>query len=158
MKSNLWLHTAPSKNQTPHLRALSKCSSNSSSSGPCPPPSGADPVPNPQLPLPWHSSMPFPRALSLSHRAELSAAPPLPVRSCSHHEAPPQLLCSGRSKPRVLSSSSQFFTPRLFTISVVLLWMLSNSFKSFMYCGTQDEAIPEQSGTVPSLNSWQCRA
>jgi len=24
----------------------------------------------------------FPRALSLSHRAELSAAPPLPVRSC----------------------------------------------------------------------------
>jgi len=45
---------------------------------PCPPPSGAHPVPNPQLPLPWHSSMRFPPALLLSQRAELSAAPPLP--------------------------------------------------------------------------------
>ena len=42
--------------------------------------------------------MPFPRALSLSHRAELSAAPPLPVRSCSRHQASPQLLCSVLSK------------------------------------------------------------
>jgi len=66
---------------------------------PCPAPSGADPVLNAQLPLPWHSSMPFPRALSLSHRAELSAAPPLPVRSCSRHEASPHLLCSVLSKP-----------------------------------------------------------
>ena len=37
--------------------------------------SGAEPVPNPQLPLPWHSSMPFPRALSLSSGADLSVAP-----------------------------------------------------------------------------------
>jgi len=35
-------------------------------------------IQNPQLPLPWHSSMLFPQALSLSQRAELSAAPPLP--------------------------------------------------------------------------------
>ena len=34
-----------------------------------------------------------------SHRAELSAAPPLPVRSCSRHEASPQLLCSGLNDP-----------------------------------------------------------
>ena len=32
---------------------------------PCPPPSGAQPFPHPQLPSP-HSSMPFPQALSLS--------------------------------------------------------------------------------------------
>ena len=32
------------------------------------------------------------------HRAELSAAPPLPVRSCSRHEASPQLLCSALSE------------------------------------------------------------
>ena len=57
-----------------------------------PPPSGAAPVPNPQLPLPSHSSMPFPWALSLSHRAELSTAPLLPVRSWSCHQASPQLL------------------------------------------------------------------
>ena len=48
--------------------------------------------------------MPFPRALSLSHRAELSAAPPLPARSCSCHEASPQLLCSALSKPRDMCS------------------------------------------------------
>jgi len=29
---------------------------------------------DPQLPLPWHSSMPFPRSLSLPQRAELSTA------------------------------------------------------------------------------------
>jgi len=74
------------QNQTVCLRASSKNFLNSIIEGrahspgqpvPCPPPCGAAPVPNPQLPLPWHSSMPFPWALSLSHRAELSAAPPL---------------------------------------------------------------------------------
>ena len=54
-----------------------------------------EPVPNPQLPLPWHRSVPFSQALSLSQRAELSAAPSLPVRSCSRCEASPQQLCSG---------------------------------------------------------------
>ena len=48
---------------------------------PCPPPSGEELLPNTPLPLPWCSSLPFPRALSLSQRAELSAAPPHPVRS-----------------------------------------------------------------------------
>ena len=33
-------------------------------------------------PTQLHAIMPFPWALSLSQRAELSAAPPLPVRSC----------------------------------------------------------------------------
>ena len=60
------------------------------------------------------SSMPFPPALSLSHRAELSAAPPLPVRSCGHHEASPQLLCSGLSKHRDLSCFLYVFLSRPF--------------------------------------------
>jgi len=109
MESNSWLHTAPPKNQTLCLRTLPRHSLNSSTLGcahspghsvPCPPPSGADPVPHPQLPLPWHSSMPFPQAVSLSYRAELSAAPPLPVRSHSHHEASTQsaLLCDEQTR------------------------------------------------------------
>ena len=48
--------------------------------------------------------MPFTQALSLPQRAELSAAPLLPVRSCGLHEASPQLLCSGLSKPGDLSA------------------------------------------------------
>ena len=71
--------------------------------------------------------MPFPRALSLSHRAELSAAPPLPVRSCSRHEASPQLLCSVLSAPRDLSCSSHTLLSRTFTVFVTLLLMLSHS-------------------------------
>lgn len=73
---------------------------------PCPPPSGEEPFLNTQLPLPWQSSMPFPWALSLSQRAELSAAPPLPSRRFNCHEASPQLLCSGLNQPRNLSHSS----------------------------------------------------
>jgi len=125
------------------------CSLNSGTGGcahspgqpaPCPPPCGAAPVPNPQLPLPWHSSVPFPRALSLSHRAELSAAPPLPVRSCSRHQASPQLLCSALSTPRDLSSSSYVFPSRPFPTFVALLLTLSHSFMPFLYCGDQNNA------------------
>ena len=66
---------------------------------PCPPLSGADPFLNPQLP-PRHSSMPFPRALSLSQRAELSA-----VRSCSCRGAslqPPLLWAEQTRGPQLL--------------------------------------------------------
>jgi len=41
---NSWMHTGPHKIQTLCLRVLSKHSLNSSSSGPCPQPSGADPA------------------------------------------------------------------------------------------------------------------
>ena len=92
-ESNSWLHT---KNQTTRLRTLSKRSLNSSTQG-CAHRPVVQPLSlTPSCPSP-DSSMPFPRALSLSHRAELSAAPPLPVRSCSRHEAFPQLLCSALS-------------------------------------------------------------
>ena len=76
--------------------------------------------------------------LSLSQRAELSAAPLLPVRSCRRHEASPPLLCSALSTPRDLSCSSHTLLYRTFIIFVVLLWMLTNSFVSFLYCGTQN--------------------
>ena len=111
-----WLYTQPHKTQTLLcLRALSKCFLNSNSSVPCPLPSGAGSVPNPQLPLPRHSSMPFPRALSLSQRAELSS-----VRSCSRHQASPQLLCSGLNKPGDLSCSHAVFPSRSFIIFTAL--------------------------------------
>jgi len=74
IEANPWLHTGPPKIQTLHLRALSRCSFSSGPWGcahcpgqpvPCPPPSGADPVPHPQLRLPCHRPMPFPRALQV---------------------------------------------------------------------------------------------
>jgi len=125
----------------------------------CPPPFGADPFPHPQLPLSWHSSMLFSRALSLSQRAELSAAPPLPVRSCSCHEASPQLLCSGLNKTEGLSYSSRILPSEHFPIFVALLWMFSNSFTSF-YRGVQTcthwgEATP---GDLKHLLCADCMA
>ena len=73
----------------------------------------------PSCPSP-DSSMPFPRALSLSHRAELSAAPPLPVRSCSRHEAFPQLLCSALSTPGGFSCFSHVFPSIPFIVFIAL--------------------------------------
>ena len=51
----------------------------------------------------------FPRALLLSPSPESRAQRCLllPVRSCSCHEASPQLLCSGLNKPRHFSHSSR---------------------------------------------------
>jgi len=89
------------------------------------PPSGAAPVLNPKLPLPWHSSMPFPRALSLSQRAELSAAPPLPVRSCRCHEASPQFLRSVLNELRALSRASYVLQSRPFIIFIAIFWTLT---------------------------------
>ena len=88
------------KIQTLCLREFSKCFLNSSSMGlwPLPwracsrawPPSGEEPFPNPQgLAIPWHSSMLFPQALSLSQRAEFSAAPLLPLWGAAAIMRPP---------------------------------------------------------------------
>jgi len=72
-----------------------------------------------------HTSVPS-GPVAVTHRAELSAAPPLPVRSCSLHEASPQLLCSVLRKPRDLSCSSHVLLSRPFPTLAALLWMLSN--------------------------------
>ena len=93
---------------------------------PCAPPSGEEPFPDPQLLLPWHSSMPRPLLLSPESRGQHCL--PLPVRSCSRHEASPQLLCSGLNKPRDPSSSSCVSLSRPFTI----FWSCSNCFISFL--------------------------
>ena len=77
--------------------------------------------------------------------------PPLPVRSCSCHEASPQLLCSGPSTPKDLSCSSHTSPSRTFAFFLALLWTLSHSFMPFLYCSAQKctsarrEAAPEQS-------------
>ena len=67
IKSNFWLHAGPLKILTLRLGALCKCTMNSGTGAVhtvphwgrcpgqpvlCPLPSGAAPVPNPQLPLP----------------------------------------------------------------------------------------------------------
>jgi len=57
--------------------------------------------------------------------------PPLPVRSCSRHEASPQLLCSALRKPSHPSQTKPFL------IFVAVLWMLSNSFMS-LNCAAQN--------------------
>ena len=110
MKSNSRLHTGPPQIQTQHLRALAKHPLNSGSSGrahgpgypvPCPLPSGADPFPNtPSPPLIQLHAVPSGPVAVTQSRAQLT------VRSCSRHEASPQLSCSGLSKPRALSCSS----------------------------------------------------
>ena len=64
--------------------------------------------------------MQFPRAPSLSQRAELSAAPLLPVRSCSRDAASPQpaLLCAEHTQgPQLLLTHLAL---RSFTIFVAL--------------------------------------
>ena len=97
----------------------------------CPPPSGADPVPNPPL-TQLHTIPSGPVSIT----REQSSALPHPVRSCSRHEASPQLLCSGLSKPRGLSCSSHTLLYRPFTTFIALLWLLADSFISFLHCGT----------------------
>jgi len=165
---------APGSRQTTRkshlLKALSRHCQNSSTGSqahgpgqpsPCPPPSGADPSPDHQLSLPRHSSMRFPRAVSLSRRAKLSAAPPLPVRSCSRHEASPQLLYSGLNSPGDPCCSSHILPLMPLCTFVALLWTLSNSCMSFFYCGTQSSTQwfmwghPVQSSTLKALYDCQ---
>ena len=76
---------------------------------PCPPPSGAELFPNPQLPL-----------CSL-WRAR-----------CSLLWASSQLFCSGLNKSRALGQFSYTLLSRPFTIFVALLWMFSKSFIPFL--------------------------
>ena len=53
---------------------------------PFPLPSGADPFPDPQLSLPWHSSILFPQILSLSPQTRAQRCPSSPpwIKLCSY--------------------------------------------------------------------------
>jgi len=158
-----WLHRGPPVIQTQYLKVLSKLELRHTALGslfsachrlvknffliPNPTPAGG-------------ISTPFPRALSLSQRAELSAAPPLPVRSCSRHEASPQLLCSGLSTPRDLICSSNLLSSKPFATRVAP-WTLCNSFMS-LHCGSRTcmqcwrcGHSTEQSRATPPLSQWQ---
>ena len=60
---------------------------------------------------------------------------PLPVRSCSYHEASPQLLCSGPNKREVLSHASAVLLSRLFSGIVAHLSTHTSSFLYSLYFG-----------------------
>ena len=134
--SNSW-PLGPPKNQTVCLRAVFKCSSNSSSLGPCPlpwaacsrapPPCGEEPFPSPHLPLP--DTVPFPWSLSLS-----------PESGVQHYFPREELLAAIRPPSSLLCFELRDLScpSRPFTIFVVLLWILSDSFTSFLYCGPQN--------------------
>ena len=160
-------------NQHIWLRASSKHSLSSSSSGLCPLPWAARSMPTTL----WCRPFPLPPAappLAQLHsvpsgpvtvRAELSAAPPLPVRSCSRHEASPQLLCSALSMPRDLNCCTYVVYSRPFTIIVALLWMLLNSLMPFLYSGAKpapsgggEAAQHRTEQTIPPLAWGQCWA
>ena len=136
---------APPKTQTQCLRVVYQHSLSSGSSGPCllpwgavpcPMPSEAEPFPNPPIPPLTHfHAVPSGPVVVTESRAQ--RCPPLPVRSCSCHEASLSLLCSGPNKPRGLSCSSYLLPFKPFTIFAALLWTLSNSFTSFLYCSAQ---------------------
>jgi len=93
--SNSWLHTEPLKIQNIFLRTFSKCFLNFSRLEAlgrlfqCLTVKTEELLPHIQPAPPLTQLHLFPRALSLSQRAELSNAPPLSVRSCSYHEASP---------------------------------------------------------------------
>ena len=66
---------------------------------PCPPPSGAQPFPQPHPPSPDTAPC---RSLGprRCHRQQSSALPSAPCESCGRHRASPQLLCSELGKRR----------------------------------------------------------
>ena len=91
----------------------------------------------PNLPLPWHSSMPFPRALLLSQRAELSAAPPLPVRVAATMRPPLSSSALGWAN-RGTSAASHTST----ALDLPHLWTLFNCFTHVRkICKTEMGAI-----------------
>ena len=110
--------------QTHCLRAVSKHSLSSSSSGLCPLPWAARSMPTTL----W--CRPFPSPPAAPPLTQLHVVPSGPVAVT---ESRAQLLCSGLNKPRHLSCSSYILSSRAFPIFTVLLWMLFNSFLSFSY-------------------------
>ena len=77
---------------------------------PCPPPSGAQPFPQPHPPSPDTAPC---RSLGprRCHRQQSSALPSAPCESRGRHRASPQLLCSALSPPRALSAPHTPLSP-----------------------------------------------
>jgi len=98
------------------------------------------------------------RSYICHQREELSAAPLLPLWGAVG--LPLSLFCSGPNKPRDLNCFSYIFFSWLFTIFAAFLWMFSDTFMPFLYCGAQTfiwcscwgRTYAAQSGTIPSLD------
>uniref|UniRef100_A0A8B9DM29 Vesicle transport through interaction with t-SNAREs 1A n=1 Tax=Anser cygnoides TaxID=8845 RepID=A0A8B9DM29_ANSCY len=69
---------------------------------------------------------------------------------------PLSLLCSGLNKPRDLGCSSHTLPSRPFTISVALLWALSDSFMPSLYCGAQTCTQCSKQGHTSAPESYVC--
>ena len=82
----------------------------------------------------------FPMVSVTGHwREEISSAAPLSSwGAVVHHEFFFQSSVSGQNKPRDLSWFLYVFPPRSFTIFLALLYTLSESLMSFLYCGAQN--------------------
>jgi len=128
--SNSWHHMGLSKNQTLCLRTLSRCSLNSSSSGLCP--------------LPW-AACPIPTALGSLFHAHCALGQNLSLTSSDSalcHSLGP---CCCQQRAELSSSHTLPSSP--YPIFVALLWTLSNGLMSISYHGTEScawgEVAPE---------------
>ena len=114
-------------------------------------------LPNP--PLPWHSPMPFPWALSLSPESRGQHCPSAPCEELQATMRPPLHLPFSRlNNPRDLNTSSFILPSRSLSIYEALSWIaLSKSSMTFSYCGAQNcmqysrWGCTEQSRTNPPL-------
>lgn len=120
---------------------------------PCPPSSGEEIFPYPQMLLPWHSPMPFSHALSLSPESRTL------MRSC---RLPWHLLCSGLWKPRGLSRSSHILLSRFSAIFVFFRHSLLVLCPSYIVAPNPHAVLEmrpqsaKQRGKLLSLSHWQC--
>ena len=127
------------------------------------PPPGEENLPNdkPNPPLTQ-----FHAVLSNSVTATQSRAQCCPSAPCEELQPPwglPSATLDLTNKPNDFNCSSYDLPSRPFPFFVALLWMLSNSFMSFLYCGVHNFAqysrwghiTTEQGGTIPSLAQWQ---
>ena len=138
IESSSWLLTGPPKLQTLCLRTLPKHSLNSGTWGyahcpgqpvPCLPSSGEDRSLTPNWPSPDSPPCHSLGSHCCHQRADISAAPPLPVRSCKLPRGfPSALLWAEQTKGA--QSFLIHLTFRPFAIFITPVWMLCDSFMS----------------------------
>lgn len=87
------------------------------------------------FPLSIHNLLCKPFLLAAQLGKEISAIPPLLLKRRRSERNLQRF--SGLNKPRDFHHPSYTLPSRSFTIFIAVLWMLSNSFMFFSYCGTQ---------------------
>ena len=113
-------------------------------------------VSRPNSDLPHDSSMPFPQALTLSQRAELSAALHYLWGAAAAMRASLSSSALGPTKQWNLRCSSCILSSRPFTIFVALLQMLYNSFMSLLNHLADYLNSHFNSRNWPQMHSWLC--